>query len=113
MDAAGSPGASRRKSDVSDKKSKKAKKHFESKEERERFVQAYKMKFKTEMCKNWQENGSCKFMDKCSFAHGEHELKGKVHVPTNFKTKVCQAFHEAGYCQFGARCQFLHSERDV
>lgn len=52
-------------------------------------------------------------MEKCSFAHGEHELKGKTHVPSNFKTKVCQDFHEVGYCKFGARCQFLHSERDV
>ena len=71
------------------------------------------MKFKTEMCRNWQLTGQCKFQSKCSFAHGEHELQGKKHVPANFKTKVCETFHELGYCSFGARCQFLHAERDV
>lgn len=26
------------------------------------------------MCKNFKEKGSCKYGDKCLFAHGEHEL---------------------------------------
>ncbi len=26
------------------------------------------------MCKNWREKGSCRYGDKCLFAHGEHEL---------------------------------------
>lgn len=97
----------------SESPAKKAKRSFESKEDRERFVHAYKMKFKTEMCKNWVNTGSCQYLDRCSFAHGAHELQGKTHVPVNFKTKVCETFHREGSCQFGARCQFLHSERDV
>ena len=26
------------------------------------------------MCKNWREKGSCRYGDKCLFAHGDHEL---------------------------------------
>ena len=29
---------------------------------------------KYEMCKNWREKGTCRYGDKCLFAHGEHEL---------------------------------------
>ena len=29
---------------------------------------------KYEMCKNFREKGTCKYGDKCLFAHGEHEL---------------------------------------
>ena len=53
---------------------KKPKKHFKNKADRERFVRSYQIKYKTEMCKNWELFGSCKFKNNCSFAHGEHEL---------------------------------------
>lgn len=29
-------------------------------------------KYKTEMCKNFSENGFCRYINKCQFAHGEH-----------------------------------------
>jgi len=31
-------------------------------------------RLKYEMCKNWREKGTCKYGDKCLFAHGEAEL---------------------------------------
>ena len=31
-------------------------------------------RLKYEMCKNWREKGSCKYGDKCLFAHGSSEL---------------------------------------
>lgn len=31
-------------------------------------------RLKYEMCKNWREKGSCKYNDKCLFAHGQSEL---------------------------------------
>ena len=31
-------------------------------------------RLKYEMCKNWREKGSCKYGDKCLFAHGTSEL---------------------------------------
>ena len=67
------------------------------------------------MCKNWEMKGFCKWVDKCSFAHGAHELSKKKHLPRNFKSKVCDQFHKAdiGFCAYGNRCQFLHSQFDI
>ena len=31
-------------------------------------------KYKTKLCKNYQERGVCQYRDQCSFAHGEKEL---------------------------------------
>jgi butyrate response factor 1 len=73
----------------------------------------YKLKQKTEMCKNWEMKGSCRWGNKCSYAHGEHELLKKTHLPKNFMTRACETFHKDGFCSFGKRCQFMHSERDV
>ena len=36
-------------------------------EERTLFVEDYKKKFKTEMCKNWEIRGACKFGDKVTY----------------------------------------------
>ena len=65
------------------------------------------------MCRNWELFGKCKFQDKCSFAHGDHELMKKVHLPSNYKTKPCIQFHTTSYCPYGNRCQFLHSQYDI
>jgi len=54
---------------------KPKKKNFATTEERRLFVEDYKRKYKTEMCKNWELKGKCKFGNKCCFAHGRHELK--------------------------------------
>jgi hypothetical protein len=62
-------------------------------------------KYKTELCRNFYQ-GKCEFGDKCTFAHGESDLRT---VPISMpKTKKCKQFHEKGYCQYGVRCQFLH-----
>lgn len=68
---------------------------------------AFRTKFKTELCKNWQA-GECKFGSKCAFAHGFEELSEKKHLPNNYKTKICKQFHEELYCSYGSRCQFIH-----
>ena len=31
--------------------------------------------YKTELCRSWEEKGSCRYGPKCQFAHGEEELK--------------------------------------
>lgn len=73
----------------------------------------YKKKQKTEMCRNWEMNGFCRWGTKCSYAHGEDELVKKTHLPRNFMTRTCDTFHKDGFCSFGKRCQFMHAERDV
>jgi len=68
----------------------------------------YKMKFKTELCRNWEMTNECKFGSQCAFAHGGHELRRKLHTHDNYKTAPCRGFHERGYCLYGTRCQFIH-----
>lgn len=83
---------------------------FKNPSERKAFVEQYKMKYKTEMCKNFELKGTCKFGDSCSFAHGKHELQEKKHLHEKFKTRPCKDFHQNGYCSYGKRCQYLHKE---
>jgi len=85
-------------------------KRFNTAEERRLFVEDYKRKHKTELCKNWELNKVCKFGDKCCFAHGKHELKNKAVVHNKYKTKPCKQYHQTGYCPYGQRCQYLHKE---
>lgn len=47
-----------------------------------------KMK-KTEMCRNMEKHGHCKYGDECSYAHDRSELVTKTHLPSNYKTKIC------------------------
>lgn len=65
-------------------------------------------KYKTELCKNYDYNGHCKWGDACFFAHGKHELKCKVLLSQFYKTKVCKHFHRGGFCPYASRCQYFH-----
>ncbi|CDW89635.1 zinc finger protein c3h1 type-like 1 [Stylonychia lemnae] len=37
-------------------------------------------KFKTVLCRHFENNGSCSLNDRCSFAHGSHEIRGFTDV---------------------------------
>ncbi|KAJ8256991.1 hypothetical protein COCON_G00191430 [Conger conger] len=67
-------------------------------------------RYKTELCRSFQENGSCKYGSKCQFAHGESELRGLYRHP-KYKTEACRTFYNFGYCPYGTRCHFLHEEK--
>jgi hypothetical protein len=71
---------------------------------------SFKSKFKTEKCKYWDLNKSCKYGDNCAFAHGTYEIRKKSIPTSNYKTKRCKQFFESGYCLYGSRCQFQHKE---
>ena len=43
--------------------------------------------YKTELCRSWEEKGSCRYGAKCQFAHGEEELRKVQRHP-----KVCRYF---------------------
>ena len=34
------------------------------------------IKYKTTLCRHFEEYQTCSLMDACSFAHGEHERRG-------------------------------------
>ncbi|CAH1790656.1 unnamed protein product [Owenia fusiformis] len=68
-------------------------------------------RYKTEMCRPFEENGHCKYGDKCQFAHGINELRSLNRHP-KYKTELCRTFHSTGICPYGPRCHFIHSESE-
>jgi len=69
-------------------------------------------RFKTEICRNFKEKGTCLYGDLCQFAHGKHELRKDVVRHNKYKTKHCQKYWIAGYCAYGPRCNFIHQEKE-
>jgi len=69
-----------------------------------KYIEGFKVKYKTEICKNWELTGQCEFKSSCSFAHGAHELKKKTDIHKNYKTKQCKRFYKDGFCPYGTRC---------
>jgi len=69
--------------------------------------QSIQTRYKTELCRSYQENGICKYGEKCQFAHGHNELRNINRHP-KFKTELCRTFHAMGYCPYGPRCHFVH-----
>ncbi len=45
--------------------------------------------YKTELCRSWEEKGSCRYGLKCQFAHGEEEIR-KVARHPKYKTEICR-----------------------
>ncbi|CAK73085.1 unnamed protein product (macronuclear) [Paramecium tetraurelia] len=85
-------------------------KYFETIEEKRQYIEEYTKKKKTELCKNFELTGFCKFGDECSFAHGQLELQAKTHLHQKYKTKPCNRYFNQGFCPYGIRCQYLHDE---
>lgn len=64
-------------------------------------------RYKTELCRQFIENGGCKYGEKCQFAHGVGDLKDVNRHP-KYKTDYCKTFHSKGFCPYGPRCHFIH-----
>ncbi|EFC42925.1 predicted protein [Naegleria gruberi] len=67
-----------------------------------------KDRYKTELCRSWEETGYCRYGDKCQFAHGRHELR-LVTRHHKYKSELCNNYHYEGTCMYGIRCCFIHS----
>ncbi|XP_045916974.1 mRNA decay activator protein ZFP36L1b isoform X2 [Micropterus dolomieu] len=68
-------------------------------------------RYKTELCRPFEENGTCNYGDKCQFAHGMHELRNMSRHP-KYKTELCRTFHTIGFCPYGPRCHFIHNAEE-
>ena len=68
-------------------------------------------RYKTEMCRPFEETGHCRYGTKCQFAHGISELRGLNRHP-RYKTELCRTFHTTGFCSYGQRCNFIHNEEE-
>lgn len=69
-------------------------------------------RYKTELCRTYEESGTCKYGAKCQFAHGMDELRGLNRHP-KYKTEPCRTFHTIGFCPYGARCHFIHNADEI
>jgi len=63
--------------------------------------------YKTELCRSFEEMGTCRYGSKCQFAHGISDLRPVLRHP-KYKTEVCKTFHTIGTCPYGKRCRFIH-----
>lgn len=61
-----------------------------------------------EVCRNFRNNGTCRYGDKCRFSHSEGE---PIQVPSK-PPGHCFKFGEDGNCSKGDRCRFMHGEND-
>lgn len=68
--------------------------------------------YKTELCRSFEETGTCRYGAKCQFAHGRAELRPVLRHP-KYKTEVCKTFHTIGTCPYGKRCRFIHSPAEA
>ena len=66
-------------------------------------------KYKTALCANFMD-GTCPYAEKCNFAHGDHELRGRGKLMTSekkWRTELC-ADWERGKCKYGDKCRLAH-----
>ncbi|KAJ1547122.1 hypothetical protein HK405_006588, partial [Cladochytrium tenue] len=63
--------------------------------------------FRTELCASWLETGTCRFGQRCDYAHCAAELRPVPRHPS-WKTKLCNKFWTQGSCPYGTRCAFIH-----
>lgn len=70
-------------------------------------------RFKTELCNNLIELGSCKYGDRCHYAHGAHELRQVSRRHPKYRTETCKNFELTGKCPFGPRCSYVHPKPDL
>lgn len=70
-------------------------------------------RFKTELCNNLMELGSCKYGDRCHYAHGAHELRQVSRRHPKYRTERCKNFELTGKCPFGPRCSYVHPKPDL
>lgn len=70
-------------------------------------------RFKTELCNNLIELGSCKYGERCHYAHGAHELRQVTRRHPKYRTERCKNFELTGKCPFGPRCSYVHPKPDL
>jgi hypothetical protein len=70
-------------------------------------------RFKSKVCKNFEEQGNCPYEDRCMFAHGAHELRSKeMNLADNLVTEeAIKAFQKAR--SIAARSAQKKRERDA
>ena len=84
--------------------------------------QASWLKYKTSLCRHWEQTKTCSLGSMCTFAHGHAELR-KINDPmpedfpgrnnvgalfSNYKTQICRNYQQTGECKFESYCCYAH-----
>lgn len=48
--------------------------NFSSRQEMIKYIENFRINYKTELCKNFMKTGTCEFQGECAYAHGYVEL---------------------------------------
>ncbi|KAL2306025.1 hypothetical protein Nmel_003925 [Mimus melanotis] len=56
-------------------------------------------RYKTELCRPFEESGACKYGEKCQFAHGFHELRSLTRHPNPGGSRTPPPPASASYCE--------------
>lgn len=70
-------------------------------------------KYKTELCKTFEDKKICPYGNSCRFAHGKSDLLVPVEENSKFRIKICNSFHNDGICMYGQRCHFKHEKQSM
>ncbi|XP_071962517.1 mRNA decay activator protein ZFP36L2-A-like isoform X2 [Antedon mediterranea] len=84
-------------------------------QQRNQTTNAHVNRFKTEICRAYEETGACKYGEKCQFTHLPRTIQQQPQ-PTNssrYKTELCRPFEENGACKYGDKCQFAHGFHEL
>lgn len=78
--------------------------------------------YKTQLCKWFEETGTCTKGFRCGFAHGTHQLRKKQEKPQYtpkplnpelYKTQMCKWVVQNGHCTRGDKCAFAHNQEEL
>ena len=70
-------------------------------------------KYKTELCKTFEEKKMCPYGNSCRFAHGKSDLLSAEEENPKFRVKICNSFNNDGICMYGQRCHFKHEKKSL
>uniref|UniRef100_A0A183CHS4 C3H1-type domain-containing protein n=1 Tax=Globodera pallida TaxID=36090 RepID=A0A183CHS4_GLOPA len=71
----------------------------------EKHIHRFELSYRTELCREYQNSGTCRFGDDICYFIGQ--------LPRNYKTKLCRNFEEDGFCKHGAKCHFIHRSSQI
>eukprot|EP00747_Dinoflagellata_sp_TGD_P060126 gnl/TRDRNA2_/TRDRNA2_151887_c0_seq3.p1 gnl/TRDRNA2_/TRDRNA2_151887_c0~~gnl/TRDRNA2_/TRDRNA2_151887_c0_seq3.p1 ORF type:complete len:404 (+),score=46.01 gnl/TRDRNA2_/TRDRNA2_151887_c0_seq3:60-1271(+) len=73
---------------------------------------------KTQMCRFFEQSGTCSRGAQCTFAHGVHEIgmprgEGVPGAGNTVKMDMCKFFESNGICARGANCNYAHGADEI
>jgi len=60
-------------------------------------------------CRNWRTTGTCRFGDRCRFAHDSKLARAAQASVPSPSGRNCHNWARSGHCRFGNRCRYQHT----